>query len=431
MESSNASLSPNRVVLAGFIGTAIEWYDFFLYGTAAALIFGRLFFPDLDPFVGVMASFSTYAVGFFARPLGGIVFGHFGDRVGRKSMLVISLVMMGLATLLIGILPTYHEIGFFAPALLVFLRLVQGFGVGGEWGGAMLLAVEHAYPGKRGWFASWIQVGVPAGMLLANGVFSLVSLLPTDDFLAWGWRIPFLAGGLLMVVGLFIRMKILESPVFLQSKKQPSQRPPIFDVVIHQWRSVLLAMGARMAENVSFYLFSVFILSYGKDWLRLPSSQLLNGVLLASAGQMVTIPFFGRLSDLWGRRVVYLFGALGMALFAFPFFWLFETKRMELIWLAIFLSIAIYHAAMYGPQGAFFAELFPTRVRYSGASLGYQLASPLSGGVAPLLAASLLHHFEGASWPIACYLIVMCLITVLAVHFARETVTHDLHADQV
>ena len=410
-----------QVVLAGFIGTAIEWYDFFLYGTAAALVFNRLFFPNLDPFYGVMASFSTYAVGFFARPLGGVIFGHFGDRIGRKSMLVLSLIMMGVATLLIGLLPTYETIGPAAAVLLVVLRVVQGFGVGGEWGGAVLLAVEHSDPGRRGWYASWIQVGVPAGLLLATGVFGATTYLPEADFLLWGWRLPFLGGGLLMAVGMFIRMRILESPVFLQAQSRHTSAMPIVDVLTRQLGSVLLAMGARMAENVSFYLFTVFILTYATGRLGLARDMILYGVLIGAFCQLVTIPVFGILSDRIGRRGVYLFGAIGMGLFALPFFWLVDTGEVWLVWLALGVGLAIFHAAMYGTQGAFFAELFPTRVRYSGASLGYQLASPLAGGIAPLIAAALLEWSGGASWPVACYLIVMCAITALAVHLASET----------
>jgi len=426
---TNDSTSIAKVVLASFIGTAIEWYDFFLYGTAAALVFGKLFFPTLDANAGLLASFSTYAVGFFARPLGGIVFGHFGDRVGRKSTLVASLVMMGAATFLIGLLPTYSAIGIWAPILLVGLRFVQGFGVGGEWGGAVLLAVEHAYQGKRGFFSSWVQVGVPVGQLLAVGVFALVSRLPESSLLAWGWRLPFLAGIVLLLIGLFIRLQILESPLFRRViATTPAQRLPVLEVLRTHPRNVLLSMGARMAENVSFYVLSVFVLSYATDpkTLNLPRQTILYGVLVASACQLLTLPLFGWLSDRWGRRPIYMLGAIGMGLFAFPFFWMIDTRQIPIIWLALAIGLGVFHAAMYGPQAAFFSELFGTRVRYSGASLGYQLASPFAGGLAPLIATVLLRQTDGRPWPVAVYVVAMVLVTLTSVWFAAETARREL-----
>src|SRR5262245_50033249 len=415
-----------KVVLASFVGTAVEWYDFFLYGTAAALVFSRLFFPDLDPVAGLLASFGTYAIGFNARPLGGIVFGHFGDRIGRKSTLVVSLLMMGIATSLIGLLPTYGSVGFWAPLLLTVLRFVQGFGVGGEWGGAVLLAVEHGHAGGRGFRSSWVQVGVPAGLLLANGAFTAASALPYDRFLAWGWRLPFLAGGILVAVGLFVRLKVLESPLFEKARTAPAAEPPLAHLLRHQWGNVLLAMGARMAENVAFYVLTVFVLSYATRQLGLPQPTILHAVLGASAVQLVMLPLFGLLSDRWGRRPVYMFGAIGTGLFAFPLFLLLDTRQVPLIWLALGAGLGLFHAAMYGPQGAFFAELFGTRVRYSGASLGYQLASPLAGGLAPLIATALLEWSGGRPWPVAAYIAAMALISFLSVLLATETARQDL-----
>jgi metabolite-proton symporter len=428
---STDAISPaamRRVVVASFIGTAIEWYDFFLYGTAAALVFNRLFFPTFDPTAGTMAAFATYAVGFFARPLGGVVFGHFGDRVGRKSMLVTTLMMMGVATFLVGLLPTYGQIGMLAPALLVVLRFVQGLGVGGEWAGAVLMVVEHSDKARRGLFASWVQAGVPVGLLLATGVFSAFAWLPEPAFLAWGWRVPFLLGILLTGIGFFIRLRVLESPLFEQAKNErPAPRLPIIEVLRTHPRSVLLAMGARLAENAFFYIFTVWVLSYATQQLGMAKSTLLNGVLLGSAVQLVAIPFFGSVSDRLGRRPVYLGGAIFLLAMAFPFFWLVETKNTALVWTAIIVGM-IGHAAMYGPQAAFFSELFGTRTRYTGASLGYQLASPFAGGLAPLIASALLGWSGGKPWPIAVYLILMALLTIASVLAAAETNRQDLRA---
>ncbi|MES2595879.1 MAG: MFS transporter [Verrucomicrobiota bacterium] len=410
-----------RVVIASFIGTTIEWYDFFLYGTAAALVFNKLFFPTIDPAAGTMAAFATFAVGFFARPLGGIVFGHFGDKIGRKSMLVTTLMMMGVATVLIGVLPTYDQIGVAAPVLLVALRFVQGFGVGGEWGGAVLMAVEHGHEGRRGFHASWVQAGVPVGLLLANGVFRLASSMDEKAFLAWGWRIPFLLGVLLLVVGMFIRMKIMESPIFTEAKAaDPGPKVPILAVIRDHPRNVILSMGARFAENAFFYIFTVLALSFGSQQLGISKDFLLNAVLVGSAVQLIAIPYFGALSDKVGRRPVYLGGALFLTLFAFPFFWMMESRQSGLIMLAVVIGL-VGHAAMYGPQAAFFSELFGTRVRYSGASLGYQLASPLAGGMAPLIATKLLEKSSGKPWPVAVYLIVMGVITLVSVWLVEET----------
>lgn len=415
-----------RVVIASFIGTTIEWYDFFLYGTAAALVFNKLFFPSLELQQGTMAAFATYAVGFFARPVGGIVFGHFGDRIGRKSMLVTTLMLMGVATVLIGLLPTYNQIGIWAPLLLVSLRFIQGFGVGGEWGGAVLMAVEHGEAGKRGFYASWVQAGVPVGLLLATGVFKIASSsMDESAFLSWGWRIPFLLGVLLLGVGMFIRMKIIESPVFTEAQaradtEKASPKIPILAVLRDHPRNVLLAMGARFAENAFFYIFTVLILSYGSLQLGMEKADMLNAVLIGSAVQLFVIPWFGALSDRLGRRPVYLGGALFLALFAFPFFWMVDTRQPVLVVLAVVIGL-IGHAAMYGPQAAFFSELFGTRVRYSGASLGYQLASPLAGGLAPLIATELLARHSGQSWPVAVYLLIMAAITLVSVWLAEET----------
>lgn len=422
-ESMLASSSANvrRVVLASFVGTTIEWYDFFIYGTAAALVFDRLFFPSDNALASQMAAYGSFAIGFFARPIGGIVFGHFGDRIGRKGVLVTTLMMMGLATCAIGFLPTYQTIGMAAPVLLVLMRLIQGFGVGGEWGGAVLMAVEHGHGRHRGFYGSCVQMGVPAGMLLAAGVFALVASMDESAFLAWGWRVPFLLGVALLAIGMFIRIRVMESPLFanVQRSKKVSSLP-ILDVFRKYPRNVLLAMGARFAENACFYIFSVFVLSFATEQLEMAKSQVLIGVWLAAGVQVFAIPAFGWLSDSIGRRPVYLTGAIFITLFAFPFFWLVETRISACVWLAIIVGM-IGHAAMYGPQAAFFSELFGTEVRFSGASIGYQLAAPFAGGLAPLIATALLQWSGNTTWPVSVYLMLTGAITVASILLAAET----------
>jgi MHS family shikimate/dehydroshikimate transporter-like MFS transporter len=421
--------SIKTVVAASFIGTTIEWYDFFLYGTAAALVFGDLFFPNAEPLIGTLLAFSTYAVGFAARPLGGIVFGHFGDRIGRKSMLVTSLLIMGTATFLIGLMPTYNSIGILAPILLVVLRFAQGLGVGGEWGGAVLMAVEHSPKGRRGFFGSWPQMGVPAGLLISTLVFKLVQSNTTEAaFSSWGWRVPFLASAILVIVGLVIRLKLMESPAFARVKETETEAPrPIVDVVRKYPRNVLTAMGMRVAENGAFYVLTVFTLAYGEDELGLEKDTMLNGVIIAAAIGLITVPLWGWLSDRFGRKPMYLAGAVITTLWAFPLFGLMNTKSPALIALGIVVGVNIGHDLMYGPQGAYFAELFGTRVRYSGASLGYQLASVFAGGFAPLIATALL---AAGGWElVALYMVGMGLISVVATLFARETYQTDIDAD--
>ncbi len=426
-QGSNDSIL--KVAVASFIGTAIEWYDFFLYGTAAAIVFNRLFFPSFDPLNGTLAAFGTFAVGFVARPLGGVIFGHFGDKVGRKAMLSATLMIMGAATFAVGLLPTYEQVGAWAPALLVLLRLLQGFGLGGEWGGAVLMAVEHAPAHRRGFYGSWPQMGAPAGMLVATGVFSIFSQLPEEQFLSWGWRIPFLLSLVLIGMGVFIRLKVAESPVFRERQQREAAaaapKLPVLDALRTYPKQILLAMGARFAENGFFYIITTFILSYGTERLGLPRSTLLNGVLVATAVHLVAIPAFGAASDRFGRRPVYLAGAAGCGLLAFPFFWLVNTKETGLIWLAIVLGI-IAHAAMYGPQASFFSELFGTRVRYSGASLGYQLASVFAGGLSPVIATALLARSGGQAWPVSLYMVGLALVTLVSVYLSAETFREKL-----
>ncbi|OIJ68494.1 MFS transporter [Streptomyces mangrovisoli] len=421
----------SRIVAASLIGTTIEWYDFFLYGSAAALVFGKVFFPDSDPLVGTLLSFLTYAVGFAARPLGALVFGHFGDRLGRKRLLVLSLLMMGGATFAIGLLPTHATVGAAAPVLLTALRLVQGFALGGEWGGAVLLVSEHGDARRRGFWASWPQTGAPAGQLLASGVLSLLTaVLSAHAFGSWGWRIPFLLSGVLVAVGLWVRLSVDESPVFRQAlaqaeaRRDPAEQPPLVSVLRHHWRDVLVAMGARMAENISYYVITAFILVYATTSAGVTKQTALNAVLIGSAVHFAVIPAWGALSDRVGRRPVYLLGAAGIGLWMFPFFALVDTGDFGGLVLAVTVGLVL-HGAMYAPQAAFFSEMFATRMRYSGASIGAQFASVAAGAPAPLIATALLSDY-GDSTPIALYVIAAAVLTLVAVGVAAETRHRDL-----
>ena len=412
-----------QVLGASFIGTAIEWYDFFIYGTAATLVFGQLFFsPSFSPLAATLSSVATFAVGFVARPFGGIVFGHFGDRLGRKAMLVLTLNMMGIATFLVGVMPTFESIGLLAPILLVLLRVVQGLGVGGEWGGAALMAVEYAPDNRRGYYGSWPQMGVPAGLLLATGVFGAVSFLPNEQFLSWGWRIPFLLSIILVGVGLFIRLRLLETPSFSEVQESHTEaQMPIMDVFRNYPKNVLLAIGVRVASDGGFYVFTVFILDYATRTLGLPRSTILLGVMLGSAIELFTLPVSGVISDRIGRRPVYLAGTVLLLIIAYPYFLMIETGSTILVVLASVIALSIAHASVYGPMSAYFAELFSTRVRYSGVSIGYQLASIIGGGAGPLISIYLVGATGGEFWPVVVWMVLLCLITLVSVLVATET----------
>jgi metabolite-proton symporter len=426
---AKAPSSVRKVIVASLIGTSLEWYDFFIYGTAAALVFNKLFFPSFEPLVGTLLAFATYAVGFVARPLGGLLFGHYGDRIGRKNVLVVTLLLMGIATFAIGLMPTYATLGVWAPILLVVLRFVQGLGLGGEWGGAVLMTLESGDERRRGLNASWPQVGVPLGLLLANGVLSLMGVLTNDAaFLSWGWRVPFLLSGVLVLVGLWIRLTIAESPLFREVEESHTKAAaPILEVLRRYPKKVLLAVGARVGVDVAFYTFVLFITTYVATYLKLPRNYALNAVLIAAAVQVVLIPFFGSLSDRFARRPVYLAGAIGAAVWVFVFFALLDTGQFWLIVLATVVAL-VFHAAMYGPQAAFIAEMFPTKVRYTGASMGYQLAGIIGGALAPIISVALLDRFD-TSLAVSVYAVIMLLVTIICVLLAPETSKIDLHAE--
>ncbi|GAA1601413.1 MFS transporter [Kribbella sancticallisti] len=418
-----------RVVGASLVGTTVEWYDFFLYGVAASVVFGELFFPKGEELTGTLLSFATFAVGFFARPIGGVVFGHFGDRLGRKNLLVLSLLMMGMATFAIGLLPTYAQVGALAPVLLTVLRLIQGFALGGEWGGAVLIVSEHGDPKRRGFWSSWPQAGAPAGQLIANGVLAGLAAFQSDEaFNSWGWRIPFLLSAVLVLVGLWVRLRIEESPLFRQAreKQEPTDKLPFLEVITKYRREVLTAMGARMAENVSYYIFTIVIATYAKEHLGLDKSFALNAVLIGAAIHFCAIPLWGALSDRIGRKPVYLIGAIGVGVWAFVFVALVDTKNFALAVLAVTVGLVL-HGAMYGPQASFFTELFGTRVRYSGVSVGYQLASIIAGGLAPFIAVALLKAYD-SGYAISIYVGVCSLISIIAVTSYGETRQRDLSA---
>ena len=427
--------SVGKVVFASLIGTATEWYDFFLFGSAAALVFGEVFFGEIGGTDGTLYAFMTYALGFAARPLGGIVFGHFGDRVGRKQMLVASLLMMGIGTFAIGLLPTYASIGIAAPMLLVFCRLLQGFAVGGEWGGAVLMAAEHGSDEHRGFWTSFPQAGVALGNLLATGVLWVLAAVQSEaDFLAWGWRIPFLLSAVLVVVGMWVRLTIEESPVFQEAHTQiesTDRGMPILEVIKEYPREVFIAMGMRMAENISYYIFTVISITYVTTFLEVDKPIILKALLIGAAIQFFVVPAIGALSDRVGRRPLYLAGAIGVGIWTFVFFDLLDTGEPNKILFAVVVGLVL-HSLMYAPQAAFFSELFGTSVRYTGASVGYQLASIFAGAMAPIIALKLLGDIgDGNTTAVGIYVAIASVITIVAVYFAKETRASSLRHDRV
>jgi len=419
---AGAKRTLSSIVLASSIGTIIEWYDFLIYGTAAALVFNTLFFPNIDPLTGTLASLGTYAVGFFARPVGGVLFGHLGDRIGRKVMLMLTMTIMALGTFAVGLLPTYNQIGILAPILLVTLRLLQGIGLGGEWGGASLMVLEHAPPRRRGIFGSLVQVGFPLGLVTSYGVFALATtMIPQTDFISWGWRVPFLLSIVLLGVGWFVRARLPETPLFEEIKRRHKiAKNPFFEVIFKNPKTFLIAVGLKISEVSWVYILTIFVVVYATTKLALPRQLLLNAIFIAALVEVITIPLFGWLSDTVGRRTFYFIGTLFTVCFAFPLFWLLHTKDTQIIVLTIVVALSLGHGTMFGLQSTYFPELFGTRVRYTGISFGCQVAAALGGGLSPIIATALAGYMGGTAG-VSVMLIVLAVITFVATLAARET----------
>ncbi|CAG9183378.1 MFS transporter [Cupriavidus pinatubonensis] len=417
----------SKVAFASMVGTTIEFYDYFIYGAAAALVFPKLFFSNMDPVLATVVSFATLGVAFVTRPIGAVIFGHFGDTIGRKAMLLASLLLMGLATVAIGLLPTYEQIGIAAPLLLVALRLIQGLAVGGEWGGATTMIVEYAPPHRRGFYGTFVQLGNAFGVLLSTGAFALVAMLPEDLFFAWGWRVPFVASLLLLSIGVFIRMRIEEPPAFKRMKEQRKEHSLPLGVVLKKYpKQVFIAAGLRVSETVIGYIAITYVLQYTTTHLGMSREHSLTGLMFAAALAVLTFPLWGMLSDRIGRRAVFLIGALSACAFAFPLFWLLDTRNIIALYLVIAVCYSGLVGAMYGLEPAYLSELFPTDIRYTGVSLGSQLTG-IIGGMTPAIATLLLAWADGRTWPISLFIIICSIVTIWCTFLAGETKHRDLN----
>ncbi len=427
INQKNKKSSHRLAGISSMVGTSIEWYDFFIYGAAAALIFNKLFFPNLDPMTGVLAAFATYAVGFIGRPLGGIIFGHYGDKIGRKAMLLTTLVLMGIPTILIGLLPTYESIGYWAAVILVILRLIQGMAMGGEWGGAVLMAVEHAPEGSKGFWGSLPQASAGAGLMMASLALGAVSLLPEESLFSWGWRIPFLASILLLGVGWYIRVKVPESPDFEKVKQQAKEvKVPALQVFKNHPRELITIIVARAAENAWFYIASTFALAYATTQLAIPRQSVLFAIVCGAGLVIVVTPICGYISDKVGQRNMFMFGLLLLALYCYPFFSMLNSQDPVLIWAALVIGIGVIFPIMYAPESMLFARQFPAEIRYSGISISVQLAGVLGGGFAPMIATKLLVIGGGSPHLISTYIIAMAVIAIICTFFMKSDKQHKL-----
>ncbi|MED3710591.1 MFS transporter [Peribacillus frigoritolerans] len=410
-----------RILIASLVGSSIEWFDYFLYGTVSALVFNQLFFVNEDPTIGLLLSYASFALAFFIRPFGGVIFSHIGDRIGRKKTLVLTLSLMGVATFGMGLLPTYQAVGIWAPILLITLRLVQGLGIGGEWGGALLLAVEYAPAEKRGLFGAIPQMGVTIGMLLGTVALSIMTLLPENAFMTWGWRIPFIFSALLVFFGLWIRKGIDETPSFKKVKESGEvPKLPIVETLKNYWREVLIAVGAKVVETAPFYIFSTFVVSYATANLGFSRTATLTAVMIATIITTILIPIMGNLSDKLGRKKLFIGGTIGMALFAFPYFWLLEQKSVLLLIVATVIGLGVIWAPITAVLGTMFSEIFDAKIRYTGITLGYQIGAALAGGTAPLVATALLNRFNNSYVPVALYIIFASVLSLAAIWAVKD-----------
>jgi metabolite-proton symporter len=420
----------SKALVASLIGSSIEWFDFFLYGTLAALVFNKVFFPASDPTVGLLIAYASFALPYFIRPLGGIIFSHIGDKIGRKKTLVLTLSLMGSATVLIGLLPTYKTIGIWAPILLILLRLIQGLGIGGEWGGALLLAVEYAPKGRRGFFGSVPQMGVTIGVLLGTLAITAMNALSANQFMTWGWRLPFILSAVLVFIGLWIRKGINETPAFQEAKQKNNiAKVPLFDTFRNNWRSVVIAVGLKAGETAPFYIFSTFIIAYATGKLGFSSTPVLNAITIGTLVTTLAIPYMGSLSDRVGRKPLFIIGTIAIILYAFPYFYILSLGSTVWLTIATIIGLGILWAPVTAVLGTLFSEIFPTNVRYTGVTIGYQIGAALAGGTAPLIATALMNGFHNSWVPVAIYMMFIGVISLISIFSVRETKDRNIEKE--